>query len=117
MTSCYRRLRMPWSGATGAIARCKNRSIGSARKHRSGHDWHWTCGEKPKAKGAIKPSTLYMKHVQAEVTRYPRYSLHNQQYSALLAGSLQLRQEAARSRLCSRQCSDTTVVTLRTYKV
>src|SRR3989442_15393347 len=75
MTSYSRRPRMPWSGATGAIARCKNRSIGYARKTRSVHDWHWTCGEKPKAKGATKPSTLYMKHVQAEVTRYPRYSL------------------------------------------
>src|SRR2546425_12210398 len=77
MTSYSRRPRMPWSGATGAIARCKNRSIGYARKTRSVHDWHWTCGEKPKAKGATKPSTLYMKHVQAEVTRYPRYSLQN----------------------------------------
>src|SRR5256885_14507807 len=75
MTRCCPRLRMRWSGATDAIARCKSRSTGYARKTRSVHDWHWTCGEKPKAKGATKPSTLYMKHVQAEVTRYLRYSL------------------------------------------
>jgi hypothetical protein len=42
---------------------------------------------------------------------------HNQQYSVQLSGSLQLGQEAALSRLCSRQCSDTTVVNLRIYKV
>src|SRR5712691_1496322 len=75
MTSCSRRPRMPWSGATGAIARCKNTSIGYARKHRSAHASRWTCGGKPKAKGAITPSTPYMRHVLAEVPRYPCYSL------------------------------------------
>src|SRR2546425_3848583 len=75
MTSCCHRRRMRWSGATGAIARCKNRSTGYARKPRSVHAWRWTCGEKPKAKGANKPSTPYMRHVLAEATRYPCYSL------------------------------------------
>src|SRR6266571_7508795 len=56
MTSCCPRRRMRWSGATGAIARCKNRSTGYARKHRSVHAWRWTCGEKPKAKAVNKPS-------------------------------------------------------------
>src|SRR2546426_617331 len=77
MTSCCHRRRMRWSGATGAIARCKNRSTGYARKPRSVHAWRWTCGEKPKAKGANKPSTPYMKHGLAEATRYPCYSLNN----------------------------------------
>jgi hypothetical protein len=46
-----------------------------------------------------------------------RWCRHSQQYAALLAGSLQLGQDAARSRRCSRQCSDTTVVNLRIHKV
>src|SRR5712691_3273545 len=56
MTSCCHRRRMRWSGATGAIARCKNKSTGYARKHRTVHAWRWTCGEKPKAKAVNKPS-------------------------------------------------------------
>src|SRR6266705_7131081 len=75
MTSCYHRRRMRWSGVTGAIARCKNRSTGYGRKHRSVHAWRWTCGAKPKAKDANKPSTPYMRHVLPEATRYPCYSL------------------------------------------
>src|SRR6266704_2678852 len=75
MTSCCPRRRMRWSGATGAIARCKNRSTGYGRKHRSVHAWRWTCGAKPKAKDANKPSTPYMRHVLPEATRYPCYSL------------------------------------------
>ena len=39
------------------------------------------------------------------------------QYSAQLVWSLSLGQKAAHSRQCSRQCSDTTVVHPRTYKV
>src|SRR4030095_4713670 len=75
MTSCYPGRRMRWSGVTDAIARCKNRSIGYARKPRSAHAWRWTCGEKPKRQGATKPSTPYMRHVLPEATRYPCYSL------------------------------------------
>src|SRR5215212_8141245 len=75
MTSCCQRRRMRWSGATGAIARCKNKSTEYAHKHRSVHAWRWTCGAKPKAKGANKPSTPYMRHVLPEATRYPCYSL------------------------------------------
>src|SRR4029453_15994758 len=79
MTSCYPRRRMRWSGVTDAIARCKNRSIGYARKPRSAHAWRWTCGEKPKRQGATKPSTPYMRHVLPEATRYPCYSLRFRQ--------------------------------------
>src|SRR5439155_21148225 len=75
MTSCCPRRRMRWSGATGAIARCKNRSTGYVRKPRSAHAWRSTCGEKPKGQGATKPSTPYMRHVLPEATRYPCYSL------------------------------------------
>src|SRR4029434_5074180 len=71
MTSCYPGRRMRWSGVTDAIARCKNRSIGYARKPRSAHAWRWTCGEKPKRQGATKPSTPYMRHVLPEATRSP----------------------------------------------
>src|SRR5712691_10942876 len=62
MTSCCPRRRMPWSGATGAIARCKNRSTGYARKNRSVHAWRWTCGEKPKAKAVNKSSPHSIMH-------------------------------------------------------
>src|SRR5262245_42334957 len=66
---------MRWSGATGAIARCKNRSIGYVRKPRSAPAWRWTCGEKPKGQGVAKPSTPYMRHGLPKATRSPRYSL------------------------------------------
>src|SRR5262249_9202686 len=46
---------MRWSGATGAIARCKNRSTGYGRKRRSVRAWRWTCGVKPKLKAGNKP--------------------------------------------------------------
>src|SRR5882724_2555604 len=75
MTSCGPRRRMRWSGATGALASCKNRSTGSVRKPRSAHAWRWTCGEKPKGQDATKPSTPSMRHVLPEATRYPCYSL------------------------------------------
>src|SRR5215475_5330862 len=68
---------MRWSGATGAIARCKNRSIGYVRKPRSAPAWRWTCGEKPKGQGVAKPSTNYMRHGLPKATRSPRYSLQN----------------------------------------
>src|SRR5262245_8568994 len=66
---------MRWSGATGAIARCKNRSIGYVRKPRSAPAWRWTCGEKPKGQGVAKPSTPYMRPRLPKATRSPRYSL------------------------------------------
>src|SRR5215510_1396333 len=46
---------MRWSGAIGAIARCKNRSTGYVHKHRSTRAWRWTCGAKPKTKAVTKP--------------------------------------------------------------
>src|SRR5213592_467102 len=62
MTRCCPRHRMPWSGATGAIARCKNRSTGYARRDRSVHAWRWICGAKPKPKAVNKPSPHFIVH-------------------------------------------------------
>jgi hypothetical protein len=49
------RPRTRWSGATGAIAKCKRVSIGCGRKNRSVHVLRWTCGVKPKLKAVNKP--------------------------------------------------------------
>src|SRR5262245_54554072 len=75
MTSCCHRRRMRWSGATGAIARCKTRSTGYVRKPRAAPAWRWTCGEKPKGQGVTKLSTPYMRYGLPAATRYPCYSL------------------------------------------
>src|SRR5215831_63249 len=56
MTSCYHQPQMPWSGATGAIARCKKVSTGCGRKRRSVPAWPWICGVKPTPKAVNKPS-------------------------------------------------------------
>src|SRR6266436_3586270 len=55
MTSCCQQHPMPWSGATGAIARCKRVSTGCGRKRRSVRALHWICGVKPKPKAVNKP--------------------------------------------------------------
>src|SRR5438105_15301927 len=47
---------MPWSGVTGAIARCKSRSIACVHKSRFVLAWRWICGVKPKPKAVNKPS-------------------------------------------------------------
>src|SRR5256885_987809 len=62
MTSCCPPPRMRWSGATGAIARGKNKSTGYARRDRSVHAWHWICGVKPKLKAVNKPSLHFIVH-------------------------------------------------------
>src|SRR2546422_9991434 len=62
MTSCCHRRRMRWSGATGAIARCKNTSTGYARRCRSVPAWHWICGVKPKPKAVNKRSPHSIRH-------------------------------------------------------
>src|SRR6266849_6564148 len=62
MTSCYPRPRMPWSGVTGAIARCKNRSTACARKSRSVPVLRWICGVKLKPKAVNKPSHHCIMH-------------------------------------------------------
>ena len=59
---CCPRRRMRWSGVTGAIARCKNKSTGYVHEPRSAPAWRWTCGKKPKGQGVTKPSTPYMRH-------------------------------------------------------
>src|SRR5215475_3645591 len=53
---------MRWSGATGAIARCKSRSTACAHKYRSVPAWHWICGVKPKPKAVNKPSPHSITH-------------------------------------------------------
>src|SRR5256885_6742150 len=53
---------MRWSGATGAIARCKSRSTVYARTYRSVPAWHWICGVKPKPKAGNKPSPHFIVH-------------------------------------------------------
>src|SRR5712691_7723952 len=55
MTSCCQQHPMPWSGATGAIARGKRVSTGCGRKRRSVRALHWICGVKPKPKAVNKP--------------------------------------------------------------
>src|SRR5262245_10103919 len=62
MTSCCPRRRMRWSGATGAIARCKNRSTGYARRDRSVPAWRWICGVKPTPKAVNKPLHHFIVH-------------------------------------------------------
>src|SRR5713101_6294938 len=53
---------MRWSGATGAIARCKRVSTGCGRKRRSVPAWPWICGVKPKPKAVNKPSPHSIVH-------------------------------------------------------
>src|SRR6059058_4878048 len=53
---------MRWSGATGAIARCKRVSTGCGRKRRSVPAWPWICGGKPKPKVVNKPSPHSIVH-------------------------------------------------------
>src|SRR5262249_39939158 len=62
MTSCCPPPRMPWSGATGAIARCKRVSTGCGRTSRSVRAWRWTCGVKPTPKAGNKPSPPFIVH-------------------------------------------------------
>src|SRR2546430_3393378 len=62
MTSCCPPPRMRWSGATGAIARCKRVSTGCGRKSRSGRVWRWICGVKPKPKAGNKPLHHFIVH-------------------------------------------------------
>src|SRR5262250_2245250 len=53
---------MRWSGATGAIARCKRVSTGCGRKRRSVPAWPWICGVKPKPKVGNTPSPHSIVH-------------------------------------------------------
>src|SRR5262245_4919219 len=53
---------MRWSGATGAIARCKRVSTGCGRKRRSVPAWPWICGVKPTPKAVNKPSLHSIVH-------------------------------------------------------
>src|SRR5215204_4571824 len=62
MTSCCPPPRMRWSGATGAIARCKRVSTGCGRKRRSMRAWRWICGVKPKPKAVNKPWHYFIVH-------------------------------------------------------
>src|SRR6266566_9605781 len=71
MTNCSPRPRMRWNGAIGAIERCKRASTACALRSRSRHELHLICGEKPKAKGVIRPFKPYMRHVQDESNPVP----------------------------------------------
>src|SRR5215468_7407427 len=62
MTSCCPPPQMRWSGATGAIARCKRVSTECGRKPRSVPAWPWICGVKPKPKAGNKPSPHSIVH-------------------------------------------------------
>ena len=53
---------MRWSGATGAIARCKRVSTGCGRKRRSVRALRWICGVKPKPKAVNKPLHHFIVH-------------------------------------------------------
>jgi hypothetical protein len=53
---------MPWSGATGAIARGKRVSTGCGRKSRSVRVLRWICGVKLKPKAVNKPSPHSIVH-------------------------------------------------------
>jgi hypothetical protein len=62
---CWRRNYPQVTGtrpATGAIARCKNKSTEYARRDRSVRAWRWICGVKPKPKGVNKPSPHFIVH-------------------------------------------------------
>src|SRR5207249_3838162 len=62
MTSCCHPHQMPWSGATGAIARCKRVSTGCGRKRRSVRVLRWICGVKLKPKAVNKPLPYFIVH-------------------------------------------------------
>src|SRR5436309_14586771 len=62
MTSCCHPHQMPWSGATGAIARCKRVSTGCGRKSRSVRVLRWICGVKLKPKAVNKPLPYFIVH-------------------------------------------------------
>src|SRR5438105_15298166 len=53
---------MPWSGATGASARCKRVSTAYGRKRRSGRVLHWICGVKRKPKAVNTPLPYFIVH-------------------------------------------------------
>src|SRR5437660_12403348 len=53
---------MPWSGAPGAIARCKRVSTGCGRKRRSVRVLRWICGVKLKPKAVNKPLPYFIVH-------------------------------------------------------
>src|ERR1700758_539054 len=62
MTSCCHPPQMPWSGATGAIARGTRVSTGCGRKSRSVRVWRWIGGVKLKPKAVNKPLPYFIVH-------------------------------------------------------
>src|SRR2546430_12544126 len=79
MTSCCHPHQMPWSGATGAIARCKRVSTRCGRKNRSVRVLRWICGVKLKPKAVNKPLHYFILHEldkpgsSATVSENPRF--------------------------------------------
>src|SRR5436190_10871795 len=62
MTSCCPPPRTRWSGAIGAIARCKRVSIECGRASRSVPVLCWICGVKPTPKAVNKPLHHFILH-------------------------------------------------------
>src|SRR5215510_7665680 len=62
MTSCCPPPRTRWSGAIGAIARCKRVSIACGRASRSVPVLRWICGVKPTPKAVNKPLHHFIVH-------------------------------------------------------
>src|SRR5215831_3378924 len=62
MTSCCPPPRTRWSGAIGAIARCKRVSIACGRASRSVPVLRWICGVKPTPKAVNKPLHHFILH-------------------------------------------------------
>src|SRR5437762_8111276 len=77
MTGCCHPHPMPWSGATGAIARGQRVSTGCGRKRRSVRVLRWICGVKLKPKAVNKPLPYFIVHEldkpgsSATVSNYP----------------------------------------------
>src|SRR5262245_43121052 len=61
-TSCCPPPRMRWSGAIGAIARCKRVSTGYGRRRRSVRVLRWICGGKPTPKAGNTPLPYSIVH-------------------------------------------------------
>src|SRR5436309_8591613 len=92
MTSCCHPHQMPWSGATGAIARCKRVSTGCGRKSRSVRVLRWICGVKLKPKAVNKPLHHFIVHgldkpgSSATVSKMPSFQPLSLNFSQFVEG-------------------------------
>src|SRR5262247_1909852 len=86
---------MRWSGATGAIARCKKVSTGCGRKRRSVRVWRWICGVKRKPKAVNKPLHYFIVHERDKPGSSATVSLRAD-ISRLAAGMVSIRNGKAK---------------------